>query len=449
MLNTPVADSLLMERELSGKPAGRVLPTSFPLWMVGIYLGLYIVRPWELIFPELAAMNFERLYAIGMIVVVWSTVGFRVDGNVHTVALLGFLLTLVVASLFGYDLDQSLDTLYKYLPIAVSFVLIAAVAKSTYDLVFLVSCYVGFTGLYLAKAEWEFHIHGSHVYTMGVVRMGGIETTYGNPNGVAASTMIVFPYLHCLWTIRHQVTRNWSPQVAKAFALGLIGCAALSIWAVNLTNSRTGFIALVTYFVLASLQDWRRAIPRFTLLLILATVCWQLLPAENKGRFQTIWDPSAGPANAQASADSREEGFYVGMQIFGHHPILGIGPGNFTAYRRQHIDGINLEAHNLPGQLCAELGSVGAIVFSLIGFGIITASRQARRILRSVTSPESKVLQAIAKANLLSLVMLCIVSLTGHTLYRPNWLWISCFAMLVTDLAHKMQVIMHNEHERV
>lgn len=441
MLNTPLGGSVAVDLELPGKPVGRMLPTSLPLWLVGMYLGLYIIRPWELLFPDLASINFERVYALGMIAVVLATIGFRLDFNAHSAALLAFIASLIAATMFGYGLDQSIDTLYKYLPVTISFLLIAAVARTTYDVVFLVSCYVGFMGLYLAKSVWEYHVHGARVFAMGVTRMAGIETSYGNPNGVAASTMIVFPYLHCLWNIRHQVTCCWTPFAARLLTGGLVLSAALSLWAVNLTNSRTGFIALIVYFVLASLQDWRRALPRLVLLMVVATVCWQFLPEENKGRFRTIWDPGAGPSNAQASAESREEGFLVGMQIFEQHPILGVGPGNFTPYRRAHIDGINLEAHNLPGQLCAELGVVGAIAFSMIGVTIVTSSRQTRSVLQSRNSAEAVVLRALAKANLMSLLMLCIVSLSGHTLYRPNWLWTSCFAMLVAELACNVREI--------
>lgn len=437
----PLVNSHTLTLELPGKPIGGILPASLSLWLVGTYIGLYMIRPWELMFPALAEINFERTYALAMMVIVVTLSGIRLILNVNSVAVLLMVGTCIVSAIFGYNLDRSWDRIYHYLPIVISFVLIASVVNTTYDLVFLVTCYVGFMGLYLAKALWEFHVHGAHNYAMGVVRLAGIETTYGHPNAVAASTVIVLPYLHFLWARRTQITCNWPIHFRRLFAYSLAGMAAMSLWAVLLTNSRTGFVAVIVYSLLATTHNWSRAVPRLAVLLLLAAVCWQLIPEANRDRFRTIWDPDAGPANAKESADSREVGFQVGMEIFSRNPILGVGPGNFTVYRKAHIDGGNLEAHNLPGQLLAELGLVGALTFPWIAIGVVLAWRRTRHILANNLSADAQVLTALARANLFSVIMVCIISLSGHTLYRPNWLWTCCFAMLVVNLAGINQLV--------
>ena len=43
--------------------------------------------------------------------------------------------------------------------------------------------------------------------------------------------------------------------------------------------------------------------------------------------------------------------FYAGLGMFSRYPMVGIGPGNFVAYRVKNLDGIPLEAHNLAGQI--------------------------------------------------------------------------------------------------
>lgn len=442
-----IANTNSLSLEIQGKPIGRILPASLTLWLVGIYIGLYVIRPWELLFPALAQFSFERIYALAMIQVVLMSEGIRLKLNVHSVGVLLVGSACVTSAIVGYNLDRSWQQIYHYLPILISFVLIATVAHTLYDLVFIVVCHVGFMGLYLAKSLWEFHIHGAHAYAMGVVRLGGIETTYGSPNAVAASTVIVFPYLHFLWVCRSQITCNWPGHWPRLFAIGLTGTAAMSLWAVVLTNSRTGFVAAIVYGLLSTTQNWSRVIPRMILLLLVAAVCWQFIPESNRNRFRTLWDPEAGPANAQTSAESREEGFWVGMEIFSRNPIFGVGPGNFTSYRKAHIDGGSLEAHNLPGQLLAELGLVGVVTFPWIGISIVLSWKRVRNTLRHDSTPDAQVLKALARANLFSLVILCIISLSGHTLYRPNWIWICCFSMLAVNLASLSQLVMSQRSE--
>ena len=89
-----------MENELRTGPAGTaslvteddllargIWPKSLALWMVAFYIALFIIRPWEQLLPWLAALRFERVYAIAMIVVAVHGAGIvafharRVRGN--------------------------------------------------------------------------------------------------------------------------------------------------------------------------------------------------------------------------------------------------------------------------------------------------------------------------------------------------------------------------------
>ena len=44
-----------------------IWPRSICLWMAALYVALFIIRPWEQLFPQLGEIHFERIYALSMI----------------------------------------------------------------------------------------------------------------------------------------------------------------------------------------------------------------------------------------------------------------------------------------------------------------------------------------------------------------------------------------------
>src|SRR5690606_37238593 len=106
MHHRPTANANLLMVELPGKPIGRILPASLPLWLVGTYIGLYMIRPWELMFPALAEISFQRTYALAMIFIVVSLAGIRLDLNVNSVAVMLVVGTCIASAIVGYNLDR-------------------------------------------------------------------------------------------------------------------------------------------------------------------------------------------------------------------------------------------------------------------------------------------------------------------------------------------------------
>ena len=69
-MHTQAANPILSPTSLwADRLHGGIWPRGIDLWMAAIWIGLFIIRPWEMLWPGLADWHIARLYAIVMIVV--------------------------------------------------------------------------------------------------------------------------------------------------------------------------------------------------------------------------------------------------------------------------------------------------------------------------------------------------------------------------------------------
>src|SRR5438128_8270406 len=169
--------------------------------------------------------------------------------------------------------------------------------------------------LYMLHSVWEYR-NGRHTFRMGIARMIGVDRTLGDPNSFGGSIVYALPLVLAFW-------RCGPSFGVKCF---LFFYLMLSTGCVLLTGSRSSFLGLLVwclYAVLVSKQRWKVLIP----LVLAAPLVWTVLPPSLQTRFETIVDPSVGPANAIESGESRWEGLRIGLELFGKNPFTGIGPG--------------------------------------------------------------------------------------------------------------------------
>jgi O-antigen ligase len=165
---------------------------------------------------------------------------------------------------------------------------------------------------------------------------------------------------------------------------------------------------------------------------------WIIVPEENKGRIRTIWAPEEGPANAQESAEGRIAGYNAGVVMFKSRPFTGVGIGNFSAYRVPNIDGIPLQAHNLEGQLLGEMGSLGVCAFLLMIGATLVNCRITARLSKFQNDIKMMLLGDLARACMVSLILLVFLGTFAHNLFRYNWLWLAAFSVLALQFQKDM-----------
>jgi hypothetical protein len=137
-------------------------------------------------------------------------------------------------------------------------------------------------------------------------------------------------------------------------------------------------------------------------------------------------DPSVGPENAKASADSREVFFFMAVDIWKEHPVFGIGPACFSI-----ASGTGLQAHTLYAETLSELGSVGVFAVCMLVLCYVLNYFEARRIYRAIPPPnEGAFCYRVVLATFVTLIQLLFFGLGGHNLFRFTWLWYGAFAAL-------------------
>jgi O-antigen ligase len=212
-----------------------------------------------------------------------------------------------------------------------------------------------------------------------------------------------------------------------------------------LTNSRTGMATLVVFVFLAILSRGAktRLLQTAVLAALIVGVGWLLLPEEQQDRMRTIWDPTINES-AEASKEGRFVAFRAAMVIFERNPLTGVGPGNFMPYREACVDGIHRDPHNLIGQMLAEIGLLGTAAFAVLVTTIWVDCRRAAAAGAGVLDPSLRVLAGLARACRDSTILLFIEGISGHNLYRFNWLWLAAFCSLAANFARSARIDLDN-----
>jgi len=423
---TPVSLAGPDERLIQG-----IWPRSLAVWMVAGYIALFIIRPWEMLMPALGAIRFERIYAVAMICAVLVD-GFRLRLSSQVVTVLAFTAMMSICTANAWSLTAALPVYYTYLTLVVFFFVLLSVARTPYTLAFLVTCYLIAMGLYLSKAVWEYYVNDAHYFAMGVRRLIGIEYTFGGPNEVAGSIVLSMPMLLFVYSIRREFTASWPKFWRRWLTRCLAGYFFLAMWAMMLTNSRSGMVSFALFVGLVAMRGRGIAtkVGYGLAALALIGVLWVVAPPQTKKRLETIWNPSAGPANAYESAMGRVNGLKLGILIFRRFPLLGVGPGNFIPYRIRHVDGGIWDPHNLLGQSLSEIGLLGTLAFAALVLVALGNAQRAIRLGPRCRDPRAVVPWRLALAARETLILLIFDGLFGHNLLRFTWLWAAGFALM-------------------
>jgi O-antigen ligase len=213
---------------------------------------------------------------------------------------------------------------------------------------------------------------------LGTRSVGGrvqFRGTMEDPNDLAVFVGATFPLALVLIGSRRGA-RRWL----------LIGIALLAGTCVVLTRSRGGQIVVLG---------------------VLAVYCWKRFGARGLalgllGALPILILGGRHTAEASASSLERLECWSVGLQMFGHSPLIGVGLGQFTEHHY-------LTAHNSLVLTAAELGAPGMVLWSSIVYLSLKIPWQA---LRDEASGASSPLDVSVRG----LCLAVLASLTGMVL---------------------------------
>jgi O-antigen ligase len=251
---------------------------------------------------------------------------------------------------------------------------------------------------------------------------------FANPNEMAQALLLGMPFWWALYM-------SFRSPVGKLLA----GCSlALMFYVIGETGSRGALISVmvivVFLFVRASLAGKVKLLVSAAALLTLAVL---ILPGGLKTRYQTFFrqdEPDAEAAygnqspsdsamlgSAVASTNSRKDMLIRSLVITLHHPILGVGPGNFAveenamAREEGKPRGAWLGTHNTFTQVSSECG-IPALFFYL---GIVALSLKKTYSLyrRTKSLPALKEIGAHALGLHYSLIAFVLTGMFVHAAY--------------------------------
>jgi hypothetical protein len=376
------------------------------------YMFLFIHRPFEF-WPMLGTLHVERLYMLGTLLFVLAYSGKKWIANGQHRAYFAFAAAVLVCWLASPWADKGEEKVEDWFKILVFYVLIVLVVHDEVSLRQLLLGFLVVMFIYMAHSLWEYR-GGRHVFRMSIARMIGVDKSQGDPNSFGASILFALPFVVPFWTNRPSFCLRW-------FLIGYVG---LSVVCIGLTGSRSSFVGMLFWMFLVVMGSrWRGR------LVLAGVMCspllWAALPPSLQNRFETIIHPEVGPTNAIVSGQDRLVGLQTGLKLWSDNPATGVGPGAWIP-----ATGLEIESHNLYGQLLGELGTLGAGAFLAILIGFWVNLRWVRRAYRQHPEWGQDFLSRAAGAVGMGVVLLLLEGNFGHNLFRYSWLWYGGFLII-------------------
>lgn len=391
--------------------------------MVCIYIFIFIERPWESI-RYLQGIPIERTFAIAMILAAFFAGKLRIVSSPINKWVYSLLALHFILSPFAFRVEYAVDQGLEYAKMVVLYLLMLSVVDDEYSLKTLINVYVFSMMFYMIHSLFEYH-NGRHGYAMGITRMLGVDSTFNDPNAFGASVVLSLPFVY-------SVLRSEAKTIIRnVYYIYFV----LAVLCIVLTGSRTSAIALVILLLLWSLMQ------RGSLRIIMPAICivsifvvWLNMPEQKRDRIRTLWDDNAGTVGAHMSAEGRLIGWEVSWKMFKREPFTGVGAGgkNYIGYRiANNIDEEGqespTESHVLYGQILAEFGVAGAILFAGLIYAILRCCLLTQNQLLAIGLDKS-FSYMLCGAIIASLLLLLLFGFGGHNFYRPLWLWLAAWS---------------------
>ncbi len=389
------------------------------IYLMLFYVYLSIHRPME-IWKPLGDLRPELVF-FTLMTGAWAAAGKRVRCPALLLAIAGMAAAFVGSWALSPWADKAEAVVKNYTLVVVFALIMATAVRDERALYKVLTAFMVVMAIYMLHSVWEYK-NGRHVFRMSISRLVGVDSTLGDPNSFGASIVYSLPFLSFFWVYWG---RGWKRGLIALYLLLATGC-------VLLTGSRSSLLGIVVWGALLLLQS-RHKVLAAVLLGVMACSSWFVLPDSLKTRFETIVDPSVGPANAQASGEGRIQGLINGVGLLNRFPLAGCGPG---AWRP--ATGSPIESHSLYGQCMGELGLAGVVTFG----GLVIALALHLRKLARLTKPAGGLvpdaaLFALARSMQASLFLLLFLGIFGHNLYRYNWAWYCAFTAVALGVCQE------------
>jgi O-antigen ligase len=184
-------------------------------------------------------------------------------------------------------------------------------------------------------------------------------------------------------------------------------------------------MAIALALLIALFSRYRFAL--IPVMLLGGAVIWTALPSDTQNRFRTVWVAGLDE-EADRNWDARLQHFYAGMDNWSNYPLTGVGPG------MHGMRGAAQQAHNLPGQVAGELGTLGIIAFlfmlSCFFINHYNIWRNYKYLQEKKLGEEGRYCWWLSIGVMCAIAMVLVQGTGLHNSYRFPWVWFGAFHVL-------------------
>lgn len=257
-------------------------------------------------------------------------------------------------------------------------------------------------------------------------RLAGVPTDIIGANGLGFLIVSVMPFLYF-----------WSTHEAKLWKIGISLALTLPLlYALSLTSSRSGLVALVVLVVAISFFVKRRLLFLAGTAAVLVFGGKSVLSGDQLARFAGL---VGGGGAGGVTAKGRIDGIMNDLHVWMNAPLFGHGLG--TSYEANwNVSGAAYISHNLYSEALVTLGIFGAGIFFAFLFSIWRSAQQVYKLTSHATvngAPEFTGVMAWLPKAMISLIAMCVIfSLSSYGVLEYYWY---LFAGLAASLVRLVQ----------
>jgi len=249
----------------------------------------------------------------------------------------------------------------------------------------------------LATGTYENHYWGLATGELEVIVGETIGQRIGGPglgpNGLALMLTFCIPLAF----------DRWMNDPVRGLRWVAAGVTLLLVAGTMFTYSRNGFLTMMLLAVLIARHrrvPWRRiAVAGACAVALIAAFA----PRDYIDRLATLVELGSGKVGSEQSLSvGRTSEYIVGVEMYGDHPVFGVGLGNYPSHYLEYSTPLGVDArrenrapHSLYLQFAAELGAVGLAWLLVVVATALVGLRRGRRLLAASDHASAEMLAAI------------------------------------------------------
>jgi putative inorganic carbon (HCO3(-)) transporter len=258
-------------------------------------------------------------------------------------------------------------------------------------------------------------------------RLSGSPSDTINPNGLAFLVCSMLSFLYFLQGL------SWR------YRLAFLLVTPAMLYALALTGSRSGLIALFVVFLAIMVKSKKRVLVLMSGLVI-AAVGFFSMSADMQDRYLSTF--GAGEKNLE-TAYERIEANDAQFDVFLRRPIVGHGLGtspeaNYHYATGGPYEGRALPAHDLYLEVGQELGLVGLTIFLMFMVSVVKDFLRVRKENRG--HPDDAFVHAVIDALQVWIVMNVIYSFASYGLANYDWYLFAGLSVVIHRLSPRSRV---------